>query len=161
TELAARAAAHGFESGRTPGTQAASEAMAARATFDAAAAGELAYFGPVAKMPGFPKALARTIHEIRLAGANQKTTRTDDGRSKSDAHPAVSDLDRLLTHVEAERDRSGIDDRAALLNRASRAWESGRVAWAGLPIVLLDVPIDSHAEQEFVRVLIASASTAL
>src|SRR5216683_2462903 len=41
---------------RVPGTQAGAEAIAARAAFDARAAGELAYFAPVASMPGFPEA---------------------------------------------------------------------------------------------------------
>src|SRR5262245_51095360 len=68
TELAARAATQAFEARHTAGTQAAGEAMAARATFAAMAAGELKYFAPVARMPGFPKALSRTIHELRLAG---------------------------------------------------------------------------------------------
>lgn len=162
TELAARAAAQAFETRRTAGTQAASEAMAARATFDAIAAGELAYFAPVAKMPGFPKALARTIHELRLAGyrTNVDGFGRPEGRPLPN-HPAVSDLECLLAHVETERDRSGIDDRAALFSGASNAWRSGRVTWAGLPLILLDVTIDSRAEQEFVRALIERASTAL
>src|SRR5580765_7491515 len=69
TELAARSAAAGLDvKRRVPGTQAGAEAMAARAVFDALAADELEYFEPVARMPGFPKALARTLHELRLAG---------------------------------------------------------------------------------------------
>src|ERR1700752_3185483 len=52
TELAARAAGQLFEGRRSAGTQASNEAMAARATFNATVAGELAYFAPVAKMPG-------------------------------------------------------------------------------------------------------------
>ena len=74
-ELAARAAVSRFAvTGRagspamTPGTQAGMEAAAARAVFDATSAGDLAYFTPVASTPGFPKALARTLHELRLAG---------------------------------------------------------------------------------------------
>ena len=163
TELAARAAGQVLEARRIPGTQAANEAMAARATFDATAAGELAYFAPVAKMPGFPKALARTIHELRLAGCPAKDDSTGSGiRLLNDrSHPAVGDLECLLTHVETERARSGIDDRAALFDGASRAWRSGRVTWAGLPLVLLDVTIDSRAEQEFVQALIERASAAL
>jgi CRISPR/Cas system-associated exonuclease Cas4 (RecB family) len=163
TELAARAAGQVLETRRIPGTQAVNEAMAARATFDATLAGELAYFAPVAKMPGFPKALARTIHELRLAGCAEKDDSTGSGiRLLNDrSHPAVGDLECLLTHVETERARSGIDDRAALFDGASRAWRSGRVTWAGLPLVLLDVTIDSRAEQEFVQALIEHASAAL
>ena len=163
TELAARAAGQVLEARRIPGTQAANEAMAARATFDATAAGELAYFAPVAKMPGFPKALARTIHELRLAGCPETSDATGSGIRllNERSHPAVGDLECLLTHVETERARSGIDDRAALFDGASRAWRSGRVTWAGLPLVLLDVTIDSRAEQEFVQALIERASAAL
>src|SRR5262245_29061679 len=59
-ELAARSAAFTTAAlRRTPGSQAASEAVAARAVFQALESGELAYFGPVAKTPGFPRALAR------------------------------------------------------------------------------------------------------
>src|SRR5882672_9856820 len=69
TELAARAASSRLAGAHhAPATQAGAEAVAARAVFDAVTAGELEYFTPVASMPGFPKALARTIHELRLAG---------------------------------------------------------------------------------------------
>src|SRR4029077_19906802 len=67
TELAARAATEARGAAYTPGTQAAGEAMAARAVFQAVQGDELAYFTPVARMPGFPRALARTLHELRLA----------------------------------------------------------------------------------------------
>src|SRR5260370_39793117 len=69
TQLAARIVAeHQPGARRLPGTQAGAEAVAARAAFEALGAGELAYFAPVASMPGFPRALARTVHEPRLAG---------------------------------------------------------------------------------------------
>src|SRR5947208_860992 len=64
TQLAARAAAAGMAGARrTMGTEASAEAVAGRAVFEAITAGDLAYFAPVASMPGFPKALARTIGE--------------------------------------------------------------------------------------------------
>jgi hypothetical protein len=60
TELAARAAAaHAGGGRRVPGTQAGTEAIAARAC-SGPRRRQLAYFEPVARMPGFPKALART-----------------------------------------------------------------------------------------------------
>src|SRR5690349_17797263 len=67
TELAARSAAGASHSQRASGGEAGVEAMAARAAFDALAAGELSYFRPVVDLPGFPRALARTVHELRLA----------------------------------------------------------------------------------------------
>jgi len=155
TELAARAAAAHPQGRRVPGTQAGAEAIAARAVFDALAAEELAYFEPVARMPGFPKALARTLHELRLAGI-----RTADERRTTNGERAT-DLFNLLARVEAELDRSSVDDRAALFRLAAEACRSGQVRWATVPILLLDVPLDSRAEQEFVAALIEKAPEVL
>src|SRR5262249_37924096 len=125
TELAARAATQVFEARHTPGTQAASEAMAARATVAAMGAGAVQYLAPVARMPGLPKALERTIHELRLAGCGDDVGSGDDvGRGRPLGRPmterfkdrpvandaALNDLECLLAHVETERHRSGIDD---------------------------------------------------
>src|SRR5207248_866983 len=106
TELAARAAAaaSGAPQRRAPGTQAGAEAIAARAIFDTVQAGELAYFAPVAGLPGFPKALARTVHELRLAGV--AADRLDE------AGAAGADIGRLLRRVEEQLDRAAVDDRA-------------------------------------------------
>lgn len=46
------------------------EAVAARAAFHARTEGQLRYFGPVAALPGFPHAAARTIAELELAGVS-------------------------------------------------------------------------------------------
>ena len=148
TEVAARAAAARLAGARrVPGSSAGAEAIAARAVFDAIAAGELAYFAPVASLPGFPKALARTVHELRLAGV---------------AATRVSpDLAVLLSRIEAQLAHGGIDDRAALFRLAAEACRAGQVRWAMLPLVLLDVSIDSRAEQEFAAALVASSPDVL
>jgi ATP-dependent helicase/nuclease subunit B len=143
TELAARAASARLAgSRRAPATQAGAEAVAARVVFDAVTAGEVTYFTPVASMPGFPKALARTIHELRLAGVGP-------GRLDSSS-AAAADIGRLLARIETELDRVGVDDRAALFRLAAEAVRAGQVRWAGLPVVFLDVPLDSKAERDFV-----------
>jgi ATP-dependent helicase/nuclease subunit B len=161
TELAARAAAgHPAAGRRVAGTQAGAEAIAAHAVFDALGDRELAYFEPVARMPGFPKALARTIHELRLAGVRsvdqaamlEGSAIRDRGRG---------DLFRLLTRVEAELARSGVDDRAGLFRLAAEACRQGLLRWARVPMLLLDVPLDSRAEQEFAAALIAAAPDVL
>ena len=148
TELAARAAAARLAGARrVPGSSAGAEAMAARAVFDAIAADELAYFAPVASLPGFPKALARTVHELRLAGV---------------AAARVSpDLAVLLSRIEAQLAQGGVDDRAALFRLAAEACRAGQVRWAMLPLVLLDVPVDSRAEQDFAAALVASSPDVL
>jgi hypothetical protein len=144
--VAARSAAPGaIDTRRVAGTHAGAEAMAARAVFDATAAGELEYFAPVASMPGFPRALARTLHELRLAGFSA---------SRLSAGPAVHDLSRLLERVEDQLARAAVDDRAALFAAAADAVRSDLVRWARLPLVLLDVPLDSRAEGELLAALL-------
>src|SRR5262249_23609838 len=152
TELAARAAASA-EAGvpRVPGTRAGAEAVAARAAFDAVAAAELSYFSPVASLPGFPKALARTVHELRLAGIGPSSL-TKTSRAHASGLP---DLASLLTRVEDQLQRADVNDRAAIFQLAATACARGRARWANSPILLLDVPLDSSAEQAFVAALVA------
>ena len=100
-------------------------------------------------MPGFPKALARTLHELRLAGLGPDRLGTSDA--------ATGDIGRRLARVEAELARVGADDRAALFRRAAAAVRDGRVRWASLPIVLLDVPLDSRSDAGFVEALAGRA----
>ena len=149
TEVAARAAASTLAgTRRVPGSSAGAEAMAARAVFDAVAAGELAYFGPVASLPGFPKALARTVHELRLTGVTADRLRATDAAS-------IGDLAGLLTRIEEQLANGAVDDRAALFRMAAEACRAGQVRWAALPLVFLDLPLDSRAEQEFAAALAA------
>ena len=68
TQLAARLAAPLLARERlSPTTGLGVQAVAARALFDADADKALTYFAPVAAMPGFPRALARTLEELALA----------------------------------------------------------------------------------------------
>jgi len=152
-ELAARAAAVRLGAGRrAPATMAGSEAAAARAAFDAAAAGDLEYFAPVASLPGFPRALARTLHELRLAGV----------RSPQVAGGAAQrDIGRLLARVEQDLDKASLSDRAQLLRLATDACATDEVRWIGQPLVLLDVPLDSVMERSFAAALVARAPECL
>ena len=64
-QFAARLAAPSMAaSGTGPGTWLGSEAVAARAAFDAQQDDALEYFAPVARTPGFARALARTLQEF-------------------------------------------------------------------------------------------------
>ena len=156
TELAARAAAFEISvAGQVPGTSANAEAMAARATFDAHRAGELTYFTPVAEMPGFPRALARTLHELRLATVGPISL---DPGGASTRHPQ-GDLGRLLERVDAQLRSAAVTDRAALFETAAHAWPAAH--WAGYPVLLLDVPLASTAERRFALSVCRHATAAL
>ena len=154
TELAARIAAERSDvDRRAPGSQAGAEAVAARAVFDARAAGEISYFAPVAGMPGFPKALARTLHELRLDGVEPDALAT--------GAPGIADLQALLQRFDEAMTRASVSDRAALFVSAAEACEGRGVRWTSMPMVLLDVPIDSTAERTFVAALAAAAPDVL
>jgi len=153
TQLAARIAATSVSGAAIArGTEAGSEAMAARAVFDLVSSERLEYFAPVAFMPGFPKALARTVHELRLAGVGPDRLLTEG--------TAEGDIGRLLARVESDLDAASIADRAALFRLAADGCRAaGR--WTGLPLVLLDIPLDSKAERAFVGALVARSPDTL
>ena len=69
TQLAARFAAPALAAARlSPTPPLGVQAVAARALFQADKDQALTYFQPVATTPGFPRALARTLEELALAG---------------------------------------------------------------------------------------------
>ncbi len=150
TEFAARIVDDRPDGGRrTPGSQAGAEAVAARVAFEGRAAGELTYFDPVAGMPGFPRALARTFHELRLAALRPADVGT--------GAPGTADLRRLLERFEEALSGAGVSDRAALFMTAADVCRQYRGRWTRMPLVLLDVPMDSRAEQRFVEALASTA----
>ena len=155
TELAARAATDRLARGRrAAGTRAGAEAVAARAVFEAQAEAELDYFAPVSALPGFPKALARTLYELRLARLGPASlVRDDEGSSSQDQ--GLADLCRLLSRFENALAAAAVDDRAALFVSAAEACRAGEIRWAQLPLLLLDVPLDARAEHEFVAALVS------
>ncbi|MEZ5285071.1 MAG: hypothetical protein R2712_09735 [Vicinamibacterales bacterium] len=128
------------------------EALAARAVFDSLDSGELGYFTPVAAMPGFPRALGRTLAELRMGAVPE---------ARLDGDPALRDLRGLAARTDAARRRAGAVDFAQLLaTAADAAGEPGSVVH-GATLVLLDVAAPSAAEAAFVRALATHAAEAL
>ena len=133
--------------GLAPATYLGSEAVAARATFDAQREAALAYFAPVANTPGFPRALARTLQELRLAGV------TPDRLAGLPLGGA--DLSALLERFDQQFESASATDRATLFAAATEALGQLSASGFRLPaILLLDVPIDSGVEFEFIRALL-------
>ncbi|PWU22462.1 MAG: PD-(D/E)XK nuclease family protein [Candidatus Rokuibacteriota bacterium] len=143
--------------GAAPTSALGSEALAARVTFEALAAGTLGYFVPVARFPGFARALASTLSELRLARVAPQSL----AKSPSAAH-AGRDVGDLLTRFEASLRAGGLADRAALFDLAAAIVARGGPApLIRIPIVLLDVPIASPAERAFAGALLALSPAAL
>jgi ATP-dependent helicase/nuclease subunit B len=152
TQLAARLAAPILAADRrSPATDLGSEAVAARATFESVRDGALEYFGPVAGTPGFPRALARTLQELRLAHVSSSAL--------SELPLGGRDLSVLLDRFEREFSSASATDRATLFASATSVVSGGRRTNSvlGIPLVLLDVPFDSAAEFDFLKALIAAS----
>jgi ATP-dependent helicase/nuclease subunit B len=154
TQLAARlSAAELAVKGQAPASSLGYEAVAARAAFEASNDEALDYFAPVSNTPGFPKALARTLQELRLAGvtAGPLTRLLRSGR----------DLADLLDRVDTLMGEAGASDRASLFDTATRALKSAEAGWPPMPILLLDVPFESDAEGRFLWALVERSPAAL
>jgi hypothetical protein len=155
TQAAARLAAPLLAADRlAPATYLGAEAVAARATFEAERDGALEYFRPVAHTPGFPRALARTLQECRLAQVSS---------SALAALPlGGGDLAVLLERFDEQFRAASASDRASLFAAAAEAIARGGTAVpVDVPLVLLDVSLDSPGLFAFVRALIAASPDVL
>src|SRR5262250_3797327 len=150
TQLAARLAVMEMASrDRAPATALGHEAVATRAAFEARGSESLEYFSPVSQTPGFPKALARTLLDLRLAAV----TSGDLARLPCTG----TDLAALLERVEILLAEAGASDRASLFETATKALSSLVTGWPPMPPLLLDVPLESEIEAEFLWALIRQA----
>ena len=114
TQFAARLAASDLAAdGQAPASALGYEAVAARATFEAAKDEALDYFSPVSNTPGFPKALARTLQELRLAGVA--------AGSLGGLLRSGPDLADLLERVETLMSEAGASDCASLFATVTKA----------------------------------------
>ncbi len=112
----------------------------------------LGRFAPIGDLPGLPRALARTVAELRLAA----------GRGPNELALADADLARLLKAFATELDTAGLADRARTLAIATELVSGGAAARAIDPralgaILLVDVPLRTRAEHDFVAALAAHA----
>ena len=152
TQLAARvAAARLAGQGVAPSTALGVEAVASRVSFDAAEGGALDYFSGVARMPGFPRALARTLTDVRLAGMAPADL-VNAGR-------AGHDLSQLVRLAESEMAEASTADRATLLAHAAAAVDGESFLRA--PLLLLDLPVETAMDERFVRELTSVATDVL
>ena len=151
TELVAKLAVPALaRRGLTPSAPLSDEAVAARVADDLLKRGELEYFEPVADMPGFPRALSRTLAELRMSGVQP----TDLG-----GHPASDDLGALLQRAVEEREKAGAVDYATMLETATGEVLANPAHFRDYTVVLLDIAITSTTDATFVRALIDTAGT--
>ncbi len=128
------------------------EAIVCRAVQALGSGGGLGRYACIAEGPGFSRAIAGVLIELRLAGI---------------AHEVLGDLApdllRLLCAYESELQRANLTDWAGMLAFATETAAEpspGARRWVSLPMLLLDVPITSKAELAFIAALsLASPET--
>ncbi len=138
-----RGAAPGADAGIAPASALALEAVAARSAFETARRGELAFLTPVAGAPGFPRALARSFGDLRLAGlsrADLAAAGDGPGHARLVA-PRVGSRARARRGAR-RRSHAAVRSGARRRGRARRSWRAR--------CVLLDIEIVSPVEEAFV-----------
>jgi len=154
TQLAARIAAPRLTGrGIAPASALALEAVAARAAFETARHGQLSVLSEVAGAPGFPRALARTFGDVRLAELSADEVR------RADVRPANVDLSRLVAEADEELREAHVADRARLFQAAANGIASE--PFLSHPLVLLDLELGAPVEEAFAVALVRAASGVL
>ena len=149
TQLAARLAMPLLARDRlSPTTALGVQAVAARAIFETTRDESLSYFAPVAEAPGFPRALARTLEELTLAGVPSTALRSLEGGGR--------DLAALFERFEEQFQAAPAVDRRMFLQIATLGVGRARPC----PLVLIDVPVTNATERTFVEALVARAPDA-
>lgn len=153
TQLAGRLAREKLAgAGIAPMSAIGAEALAARAAFEANAHHQLRYFAPIARFPGFARATAATIADVRSAGIPVENLKVLDETGSDDA--------ALLGGFQEQMDGAALADRTIIFNRAIEAVRDG-AEFAKHPILFLDVPIHSAIERSFLAALASSATKLL
>ncbi len=124
------------------------EAIAARIVHAAVTAQELPYFAPVAQTPGFARALAKTLTELRLENV--------DSRALAETGLPGRDLAHLLALYERELEQRSVADLPLLLRLAAQEVETAHTdrRFTHLPMVLLGIAIESAAHARLVATLV-------
>ncbi|HET9215882.1 MAG TPA: PD-(D/E)XK nuclease family protein [Terriglobia bacterium] len=141
------------EAGKTFIAGVALEAMAARAIHACRTAGTLNWFDTVATTPGFFRALASTIAELRLNEIEIGVLRR--------AGPAGLDLAGILKQFATSLEEASVADLAVAYREAMAVVAGQSFRYRGRPLVLLDLVPTTFLEQQMLRALGAAASSAL
>ena len=128
------------------------EAIAARGVQIMRLAGELGRYLPVAETPGFPRAVAHCLNELRLAEIPRPTLEN-----------TSTELATIYERYRTELNQACVADRAEVFALATEtARDLGRAhALLGVPTLFLDVAVETEAERVFVQALATHATDVL
>src|SRR5262245_25180310 len=141
-------------SGRAPITGLSLEALTARAVHSMLSQGSLSYFNPVARRPGFPRAVARTLDELRMNAVDIEEIRR--------LPRCGPDLAALAECIERELVSAKLATRSVIFEAAIKVAKSAEpVHPAGLPLLILDLVISNTLEANLIQALVSHASSTL
>ena len=139
---------------RVPTTILSLEALTARAVHLLGSKETLSYFAPVAKRPGFPRAVARTLDELRMNAVDIEAIRR--------LPRGGPDLAALAECVEHELALAKLADRSAVFEAAIEGVTNAILLHpAGLPLLLLDLAVASTREAALIKALASRATSVL
>ncbi|MBM3792903.1 MAG: Dna2/Cas4 domain-containing protein [Acidobacteria bacterium] len=129
------------------------EALVARVVHELRASRRLPYFHPVADTPGFVRAAARTLTELRMenVGAAELAATGAPG----------ADLARLHLDFAAQLQQQSLSDQATLYGLALKAAGDGTHRVLGLPVLMLDVAVRSARQRELVAAFVQRSPAVL
>jgi ATP-dependent helicase/nuclease subunit B len=133
--------------GLTPLAALGIEALCARTVDELNERGELGRFAPLGDKPGFIRALASSLRELRLSGA-----------TAAQLAPHDPDLARCFERYRRNLDAAGVADWAGVLEAATASARAP--ASAQRVLVACDVSIAYAAQADLVQALVSSASVA-
>jgi CRISPR/Cas system-associated exonuclease Cas4 (RecB family) len=133
-------------SGKVPLRGLALEALVTRVVHELELSGSLGRYAAIGARPGFVRALARTLAELRLACVAAERV-----------EPHAPELARVLSAYESALEASSLADRAEVYVAAERALERGGPLVSALlretPLCALDLPLVHQAEVLLVQAL--------
>jgi len=139
------------EAGLAPQSGFADQALAARLVHAAREKGKLGVYDAVSRWPGFARALAATLAELRL-----QEIRAEDLEAAGIEGPRAE----MLGQFENEARQSRLADRAIVLRFAIDA--AAKTEWPlGLPALLLDLAVEHSLEARLVDALASRAPDVL
>ena len=154
TQLAAHLAARPLaEAKLAPISQLGMEALANRIVYAARQANQLDYFAPVSQTPGFPRAVAKTIAELRLE-------RVQTSELVATGAPG-SDLAGLIQRYERELEERSLVDLSMLLRFAAEEAANGSHRFRQLPLLLIGAAIESLSHEKLLTALVAGSPDVL
>jgi ATP-dependent helicase/nuclease subunit B len=125
------------------------EALCARVVHALSAQEALGRFSGLSRRPGFVRALASSLDELRLAGIGE-----------TGLQPHDPDMAKILGAYVASLQEAKLADRARVLEAAAERVRAGASAELGTALVMLDVPLVHGAEVAFAVALGERAASA-